>query len=429
MTNVIYIKKTNKIKAAFYFILLAFCSYGQNKEILTLEKCQELAKQNYPLIKQKALIETTKEYNLENASKGYLPQLGIGAQATYQSDVTSLPIKLPGMQIPEISKDQYKVFAEVTQSLTDPLIIKQQKEYIKSNAEVEAQKLEVEIYKLKERINQLYFGTILIEAQLKQTELVRNDLESTIKKIEAAVTNGIAIPSNVDLIKAELLKVEQRIIELNANKKAFVEMLSMFINMPLDVKLILEEPQHAIITDKISRTELKLFDTHKKTLDVQHQLLFAKNFPRLNLFFQGGYGRPGLNMLDNDFQTYFIGGLRLNWNLSGFYTYNKEKKIIGINQALVDVQKETFLFNTNLTLKQQNNEISKLTELILTDRKIIAIREKVKATANHQLENGTITAIDYLNYINAEDQARQNYAFHNIQLLMAQYNYQTTSGN
>ena len=134
-------------------------------------------------------------------------------------------------------------------------------------------------------------------------------------------------------------------------------------------------------------------------------------------------------MLSNDVQGYYIGGLRLNWNLTGFYTYNKEKKILAVNQDFIDIQRETFLFNTNLNLRQQNSEITKVQELIETDSDIISLRESVKNTTKIQLENGTATTNDYLISVNAEDQARQNLILHEIQLLMAQYNYQTMSGN
>jgi len=381
------------------------------------------------LINQIGLLEKTKEYSLDNASKGYLPQVNFAGQATYQSEVTKIPISMPGITIKELSKDQYKIYGEISQSLTDPIVIKQQKELIRANSEAEKEKIEVELYKLKERINQLYFGILLIDAQIQQTELLLKDLQTGINKTNAAIANGTGFKSNADLLQAELLKSSQRIIELKSNRKGYLDMLSVFINIPLNENTIITPPGIQSISNTINRPELKLFEMQKKSFDIQNKLLLAKNLPKLSLFFQGGYGRPTLNALSNDFGTYYIGGARFSWNLSGFYTYNKEKKLQGISQSLLDVQKEVFLFNTNLTLKQQSSEVSKLTELITSDNQIISIRERVKATANNQLENGTITAMDFLNYINAEDQAKQNLALHKIQLLMAQYNYQTTSGN
>ena len=206
-------------------------------------------------------------------------------------------------------------------------------------------------------------------------------------------------------------------------------MLALFIGKPIDENTNLEKPHRQMFTTTINRPELRLFDLQKKSFDVQEKLITAKNMPRVSVFFQGGLGRPALNMLNPDFAGYYIGGLRLNWNLTGFYTYNKEKKMLALNQSAIDIQRETFLFNTNLTLKQQNADITKMQELIETDRSIVALRENVKNTTQNQLTYGTATTNDYLIAVNAEDQAKQSLILHEIQLLMTEYNAQTTAGN
>jgi outer membrane protein TolC len=333
------------------------------------------------------------------------------------------------MVIPTISKDQYRLYGEVSQPITDLFVVKDNKNLIESNMQVETQKVEVEIYKLRERINQLFFGILLIDEQLKQTDLLKKDIQSGIDKTNVAIQNGTATKSSVNILKAELLKANQRTIELKATRKGYAEMLSHFIGTAIDENTTLLKPAPQLVSNTINRPELKFYDLQKKTFDLQNKLITAKNLPRFSLFFQGGLGRPALNMLSNDVQGYYIGGLRLNWNLTGFYTYNKEKKILAVNQDFIDIQRETFLFNTNLNLRQQNSEITKVQELIETDSDIISLRESVKNTTKIQLENGTATTNDYLISVNAEDQARQNLILHEIQLLMAQYNYQTMSGN
>jgi outer membrane protein TolC len=172
-----------------------------------------------------------------------------------------------------------------------------------------------------------------------------------------------------------------------------------------------------------------MYDYQNKSLDVQSKMINAKNMPKVNLFVQGGYGRPALNMLNNNFETYYIGGVRMNWSLSGYYTSGKEKEIVNINRRAIELQKETFLFNTNNTVKQQSAEIAKLQELLSTDDEIITLRTGIKNTSSVQLQNGVINTNDYLREVNAEDNARQTKILHEIQLLMAQYNQQTTTGN
>lgn len=418
-----------KVKLIGLLLLLGAKAYNQTNTWLTIDSCYSMAKKNYPMIKQMALIEKTKEYSIANAAKGYLPQLHFAGQATYQSEVTQLPISLPGVAIQQLSKDQYRIYGEISQSLTDPILIKQQKEFIRAHSAAEQEKLEVEFYKLKERINQVYFGVLLIDAQLEQSNLLKKDIETGIKKTNAAIANGTGLKSNADMLSAELLKVEQRTTELKATRKGFTDMLSLFINQSLTEKDMLQTPEIQTVSPSIHRPELKLFDVQKKSFDAQNKILLAKNLPKLSLFFQGGYGRPTLNVLNNEFGTYYIGGARFSWNVTGFYTYKKEKQMQEINQHVIDVQKEVFLFNTNMVLKQQNSELTKLSELMVSDSQIITLREKIKNTANAQLENGTITSLDYLHTLNAEDQAKQNLALHKIQFLLAQYTYQTTSGN
>lgn len=426
------IKVVNKQKSKWLIGLLLICSHwavAQQSNSLTLDNCLEMAKQNYPLIKQYTLIEKTKEYSIANAQKGYLPQFNVAGQATYQSAVTAVPISLPNMEVPTISKDQYRLYGEVSQSITDLFTAKDQKEYINANSEIETQKIEVELYKLRERINNLFFGILLIDAQIQQTELLKKDIQSGIEKTSVAIANGVALKSTADNLKAELLKADQRTIELKATRKGYADMLALFIGNPIDENTNLEKPQRQIFTNTINRPELRLFDLQKKSFDVQEKLITAKNLPRVSLFFQGGLGRPALNMLNPDFQGYYITGVRLNWNLTGFYTYKNEKKILANNQSMIDIQRETFLFNTNLTLKQQNADISKMQELIETDRSIITLRESVKNTTQNQLTYGTATTNDYLIAVNAEDQAKQSLILHEIQLLMTEYNAQTTAGN
>lgn len=426
------IKIVNKQKSKWLIVLMLICghwSMAQHSSSLSLDECLEMAKQNYPLIRQYTLIEKTKEYSIANAQKAYLPQFNVAGQAIYQSAVTQIPISLPNVDIPTMSKQQYRLYGEVSQSITDLFTVKDQKEYINANSEIEVQKTEVELYKLRERINNLFFGILLIDAQIQQTELLKKNIQSGIEKINVAIANGVALKSTADNLEAELLKDDQRTIELKATRKGYANMLALFIGNPIDENMVLDKPHRQMLTNTINRPELKLFDLQKKSFDAQEKLITAKNLPRLSAFFQGGLGRPGLNMLNNDFQGYYIGGLRLSWNITGFYTYKNEKKMIINSQSMIDIQKEIFLFNTNLTLKQQNADITKMQELIETDKSIVTLRESVKNTTQNQLTYGTATTNDYLIAVNAEDQAKQNLILHEIQLLMTEYNTHTTAGN
>ena len=410
-------------------VVLPITLYAQEQG-LGLQKAYDLSQQNYPLIRQRDLIKQTTTYTIDNLSKGFLPQISLSGQATYQSQVTEVKVPIPGVNIESPSKDQYKILADVNQLIYDGGVIRQQKSIQQLAEDVEQQKVEVELYKLKERINQLYLGVLYLDEQLRQVDLVKADLNNGIKRVEAQVNNGTAFRSNLNVLKAELLKADQRIIEIKATRKGYVDVLSLFVNQNLaeDVKLEKPASSASILSNEIIRPELKLYSTQEKLLGGQYSMIDSRNKPKASLFWQGGYGRPGLNFLKNEFDLYYTTGVRLNWSFGGLYTQKKEKKIVGLNQQTVKVQKETFLLNTNTQLKQQLAELDKLQQLIATDKDIIDLRIQVKDAARAQLENGVITANDYLREVNAEDQARQSLITHEIQLLQAQINYQTISG-
>jgi outer membrane protein TolC len=410
--------------------LLPFALLAQNKELLSLQKAYEQAQKNYPLIKQKELIKQTEAITVSNLSKGYLPQFTVSGQATYQSEVTEVKVPIPGFAINPLNKDQYKLLADINQLVYDGGLIKQQKNIQSLNTEVEEQKVETELYKLRETINKLYLGILFLDEQLLQVDLVKKDIETGIKKVDAQVKNGVAFKSNLNVLKAELLKTEQRAIELNATRKGLVETLGLFMNETLAGNTQFEKPfvDQTSVTAEIKRPELQLFSSQDKLIGSQLKLIQSKNLPKASLFLQGGYGRPGLNFLKNEFNFFYTTGVRFSWSLGGLYTSKKEKELVEVNKKLVEVQKETFLLNTNTALKQQQAEIDKLQQLVAADNEIIELRISVKDAAKAQLENGVMTANDYLREVNAEDQARQTLITHQLQLLQAQINYQTISG-
>ena len=395
---------------------------------LSLSEAQKLARENYPAVKQKDLIRQTANLTLQNLNKAYLPQINLNGQATYQSNVTQVNIPLPGVSINPLSKDQYKATADISQTVFDGGLIHSQKQLQKLNALVEDEKIEVELYKLQERINQLYLGILLLDEQMKQIQLVKSDIQTGLQKTEALVKNGVSLHSNLYILQAELLKTDQRSIELKSSRKGLIKTLGLFLGQDLDSNIQLQIPQIEQVLTEIKRPELNLFQKQTDLVNQQKKLLIAKNLPKANLFGQGGYGRPGLNMLKNEFDWFYIAGIRLNWNISNLYTYNKEKQLIDISSKTIGLQKDVFLLNTNTQLTQQESEIEKIQELIMSDKQIIALREKVKAAAKVQLENQVISTSDYLREVNAEDQAKQLLITHQLQLLQAKLNYNIIAG-
>ncbi|HEY4287400.1 MAG TPA: TolC family protein [Puia sp.] len=414
-------------------LLLLFAWSSSIAQTLTLSQCYDLSEKNYPLTKQRALIEKTKEYTIANISKGVYPQFLINGSATYQSDVTKIdlpPIAGTNINIPLVPKDQYKLYGEVSQTLTDFGINKQRRTISQTDAQLQQENLNTQLYQLKDRINQLFFGILLLDEQLEQNGLAAKDIQTGIDNVRAAINNGTGFTSSLNKLKAELLKTNQQAIDLHSTRKAYTDMLSLFIDQPITDKTKLIKPIAPRLTASIDRPELKAYDLQIQSYTEQLRLTKLNLNPQLNAFFQGGMGKPNpVNFLSTNLNGYYITGIRLTWTIGSWYTYKKDQLINKNDQEMIKAQKNTFLFNTQLTLNQQNEDITRYQQLIKSDDEIVNLRESVSKTSGVQLQNGVITANDYLLDINAASQARQDRAVHEIQLLATQYNHKTTAGN
>jgi outer membrane protein TolC len=419
-------------KYVFFLLLIAQDNFAQTK--LTLEECYQLAQQNFPMIRQRELVKASSMANINTLEKNFLPQVELNAQATYQSEVTGFPVKLPNIEVEQLSKDQYKATLDARQLIWDGGVIAKQREVLKAASSVELQRVEVEVAKLKERVNQLYFNVLQVEENTKLINLLKSDLSARIKKIQAGIDNGTALRMNLQTLEAENLKADQRLIELKTLKQSSLRMLKVLLNKDLDESTVFERPMlktESNIGLKLNRPELTLFDLQKQQIDKQLKITELKNYPRIAAFATLGYGKPGLNFLKNEFAPYALGGVTFKWNLSDFYTktLKNDLDVIKINAQLIDIQRDVFVQNTNMILEQQSEEVQKLNALIETDKKILDLRSKIKTTASVQLDNGISTANDYLIELNAETQAREQLALHELQLIQAYINLKTTKGD
>ena len=427
LTN--WLNKMVKIFAFLFCVLFLHTLRAQSVPVLTLQQAFSSAEKAYPVSNQKTLLQQSEELNNENLNTGYLPQFNINAQASYQSDVTKINIPITGIKVPEQSKDQYKAYADVSQLLFDGGLIKEQKRVQQLSTSVEESKVNVELYNLKSRINTLYFSILYQQEVLNQTNLLLADIETGIGKVTPQVENGTTLRSNLLVLQAQQLQTRQRAIDIQQTKKGLLNALSVLLNIPLTESTQLQKPSFSFVTDTvIARPELVLYSNQSNLLQQQKNLISTKNLPKLSAFAQGGYGRPALNLLSNQFDPYYIAGLRLNWSLGSLYTAKHDKALLSVNQRSVDIQKETFLLNTQSQLSQQAADIGKYTSLINSDMDIIAIRKKITEAAKAQLDNAVITTNDYLKEINAEDEARLSLIIHQLQLLQSEAAYAITAG-
>ena len=419
-----------RIKLIFYLLTLPFILKAQSESIgITLEECQQRARDNYPLIKQFELIESSKKYDVENLSKKYLPQIVLNTQASLQSEVIALPIHIQGVEFPEKSKDQYKIALDITQSIWDGGTTKSEKLISIANSNIKKQKIEVELFQIKDRVNQLYFGILSINKQLGILDIYNETLKTNREFVEALCKNGVALSSDIDIITVELINNEQKKIELQSLKAIYQKILSGFINQKLTERTIYNIPETNVdLSSSLIRPEISLFNQERLLLDAQTSSINAKNMPNLSLFAQGGYGRPGLNIMSNDFDFWAIGGIRVSWNFGNLYTRKREKRIIRINKSIIDTDEETFRFNNNNQQIKYVEEITKNKLLIDKDDEIIKLRNKVRLASENRYKNGVYNINDLIRDINIENQAIQTKAIHEIDYILSIYNYKNVKG-
>ena len=421
--------KLFKYTVFFSTLLLSFQVHAQQKEELTLEQLQALAKDNYPLLKQKQMYTDICSNKVKQLSANFLPQINIAGQATYQSEVTEFSFPGAGSTGFKQKPDQYSLGLELKENIFDYGAVKTQKQIERESSEIQSQQVDVEYLKLKDRINQLY-GNVCLQQENKQIMLLRmNELDAKRKKIQSAVDNGAALQSSFLVLESEYLTTQQKMEEINSNLNAWYKTLSIITNKTLDTTVRFSYVKKDIALQSIViRPEYRLYDLQSNSLKLKESMVFKNNLPKVFVFGRGYYGRPGYNFLNNEFRPYGIVGAGLSWNLTAYYTSAKETKNIRINNDIVTNQKKIFDLNLQSTLVQQQEEIIKLEKMITMDVKIVNAKTAIRKASSSQLDNGVITTSDYIVDLNAENQAQFNLKLREIQLIMSKQNYNTTLG-
>lgn len=395
----------------------------------TLEECRRLAQEHYPEIRQYELVSKTEEYNISNAQRAWIPQIVLSGQATYQSATPTYPETLSSLMIANgiesvgVRKDQYKLALDINQNIWDGGVSQAQKEVAHSEAEEQRRMLDVSLYEVQLRVDNLYFGILLLDEQVAQIETKIALLDSNLDRMRVYYNNGVAMQSDVDAVEVERIVAEQALEQTKASRAGYRRMLELFISQPLvDVKL--QRPVMEIPTNRISaRPELALFDARIEKLSAQKKSVNTSVMPRFNLFAQGYYGYPGLDMFksmtSSEWTLNGIVGVRMSWNIGAFNIRKNNLRNIDVAANVVAVQRDVFLFNTDLQLTQDDSEIERLRKAVADDERIVELRKSVREAAEVQMANGVIDTTDLLQKITDETRARLARSVHEIELLQA----------
>lgn len=415
------------MKKILVFSVFLALQFSNAQQVINLEDCYALANKNYPLAKQSELLTQKSAYEIESLNTAKLPKIDLNAQATYQSEVTGLPITVPNVS--PLNKDQYRATLDVNQLIYNGGLIDSNVKLKELQIQTQQQQTVVNLYAIKTKINQLYFSILLAQEKKMILSSKQEQLIAKSKEVQSGVKFGVLLPASEQVLEAENLKIKQQLRENELDRNRLLANLSALISMSLDEKTVLEKPAIVITSDEtISRPEIQLFNLQNQQLASSKEIISKNKLPKINAFGTAGYGNPGLNMLNNSFQTFYILGLKANWNVWDWSKTKSDKEALSVSEAIINTEKETFLLNTNLQLQEMQAEIDKLNDSVQTDQEIVNLREAVIKSAEAQLKNGVITSSDFLVEFTNGYEAKINQTTHQIQLALAKANYQIIKG-
>jgi outer membrane protein TolC len=413
---------------AAIFSILSVIGTAQPDSI-SLEYCYQQAYEQYPTAKNAALQEKITELNVQIANTGYFPDVSINGQASYQSEVTE--IGLPGGGgPPSVSKDQYEASLDVTQTIFNGGAVGIQKELERAKGKQKIYATEVDLQQIRSQIDQVYFGILLSQRQEKAIGLLIDNLQEQLSTVRSQVENGVLLPSQQHILKAELISARQDSIDNHSNIKAGYQVLSEIVGEEItpETKLVLpqENPDYQSLHPQ--RAELNLFESRRQILEQQKELVRTKKVPSLAAFGTAAYGRPGLNFLNDDCHDYYMAGLRVRWNVWDFLNADREQQILKIEQEKIDQDQRAFERQLDAALDRISERIASIKENMKRDQEIIELRQQVVKESASQLENGVITATEYVTELTRANQARLSLYINKVRLSQAKAEYLTALG-
>ena len=422
------------MKQFFLTLFAVVCTAASSGQ--SLEECRHLAREHYPEIRQYDLIAQTEQYNLSNAARAWIPQVTLSGQATYQSATPTYPeafntiLQANGIEMAGISRDQYKIAVDVSQHIWDGGKSKADKAIAEAEAEEQRSRVDVSLYDLQSRVDNLYFGILLLDERKAQTEALIEVLASNLARLQTYYKNGVAMQADVDAVEAELLTARQTLVQVESSRASYRRMLEIFIGQPLAAENLERPAMQQLQSRTSARPELALFEAQKSKLEAQRKAINASLMPRFSAFAQGYYGYPGLDMfksmVSDKWTPNAIVGVRMSWNIGAFYTKRNNLEKLNAAEKQIAIQRDVFLFNTQMQTTQDDGEIARLRQAITDDSRIVELRRRVRMAAESQLKNGVIDATDLLRKISDETAAALARSTHEIELLQATYRLKTT---
>jgi len=416
-------------RTTFLLITIFQTGFVYSQSTLSLEDCYARAIEVHPVSGDNVLLESMTLLKLQNHNAFYYPQFDLYAQATYQSDVTSVDVSIPGIDIPKPSNDQYKIAMDISQVIYDGGLTKSRKQLEKQQLETAVKQTEVTLHQLKEMVNSVFFTILLLQEQEKILDLMIEVLDERVSVARSAVKNGVMMESDLLSLLAEQLKLKQQVTEMNISKETGLIVLAELLEMEFDEGMELVVP--AVDIDRnsdISRPEIGLFESQISQFGLSSDIIRSSRRPKVYAFSQVGYGRPGLNMLSDEFDPYYLVGARISWNPFDWKQSKREREMLLLKQGQVTNQMEAFTRNVSIELERAQSDIKKFEKLMTLDETIIEMRSRIVQSSTSKLDNGVINPADYISDLNAEKRARIDEEIHRMKWLKAQADYAVKKG-
>ncbi|NOU45878.1 MAG: TolC family protein [Bacteroidales bacterium] len=400
------------------------------RSVYSLNQLMDSAINHFPVSSQRLVYDRNTQLNQENIEQTFYPTMQLNGQVSYQSEVTQLKIPIQGFTAPEMAKDWYKLNLDISQMIYDGGSRKSQREIETFNFKGQVNNVLQQEFHFKEMISKIYFRILLFDKSIGVLKSSAKSLQGTLDEMQAALKGGTILQADVNAIKAEYLGLYQKIQEAESNKMAAIDLLSVYTAVPVKANdsLLIPPVSDDFIYVNL-RPELTQLKLQQEKLGKMKSLLGAKQRPIVQAYGQLGYGRPGLNMLEDDFKGYYIAGLRLNYKFWDWNTTNREKQLLGLQQQVLESEKENFDLNLRANFASQLQEIEKLKNLIETDKEIIALQETVVEASKKRLKSGTITTAAYIQEFEKYTRSQLNYQMNTIKLVNANIDYMFLTGN
>ena len=418
---------SRKAKNILCGVLLSVSQFAlaQDYQPLNIDSCYAMARRNYPYIKQFALIEKSKEFTISNANKSYLPQVSVTAIAGFIGGLPSTGEETKSSEFQMIGVGQ------LNQPIWDGGATRVQKNMASATADVEKANIEVALYTLRDRVNQIFFGILLLDEQTKQLDTLSKNLNRTLNNAKLSMQNGLAYQTDVDEVNAEILRVEQNLIASRYARKGYLEMLSHLIGQSLKEDIRLNTPSATPTTPAWfhGRPELNLYSSQQRLIEFQTSMNRAQNMPKLSLMGLATVIEPGVSLGPSTISNVWVGGISLSWNTGNLYKTSNNRQLDKIRMATISNQQEVFTFNNTLELQHSNTEIEKQQAIVSKDKEIISLKEKITKAYQLKYQNGLASVTDLINTLYKESEARNNRSLHEVQMLLALYTSKNIAGN